>query len=587
MRLILTFIRRYPVQSMITLLAMLFAGIAEGFGLSMLLPLLGIAMDIPGVSGGASPHSKSALERTITEILGTLGLTPTISLLLFVFAFSVMLKAALVLLANKRVGYMVARLSTDLRLDLIRALFATRWEYYVRQPIGRFTNAISTETRRSAEAYLQGIMILAFIMHAIVYGIVAMMMDWKATLVTLIAGVFILSSLRRLVTTARKAGKRQTKLLKFLLTMLTDTLQSIKPLKAMAREDMAYNMLQAKTKSLNKALQKQVFSKEALQALQEPLITVFFVFGIYMALVHWHLPLARVLLMVFMLTKVLKTLQKAQKEYQSLVIAESAYWSLWSKLEEAQAARETATGTAAPSFSSSIRLEGVLFSYGDRFVLNNTSLCFPKGSFSVITGVSGGGKTTIADLISGLLTPREGAVWIDDLPLTQIDLRAWRRMIGYVPQETLLLHDSVLINVTLGAPELSEQDAERALREAGAWEFVSEMPEGIHSVVGERGMRLSGGQRQRITIARALVHKPQLLILDEATSALDPASEAEICRTLRELKGKLTILAITHQRALSEAADRVFQLSDGRIRAVDQFPEQEQPAATSAEPAVE
>jgi len=582
MRLIFTFIRRYPVQSMLTLLAMLFAGIAEGFGLSMLLPMLGIAMDLPGIASGASPHSKSALEGAISGFLEILGLTPTVSLLLYIFTFSVILKAALVLLANKRVGYMVARLTTDLRLDLIRALFATRWEYYVRQPIGRFTNAVATEAKRSADAYLQGILFLTFLMHAVVYGVLALMLDWQATLITLIAGAVILSALRRLVTKAKKAGKRQTKLLKFLMSLLTDTLQSIKPLKAMAREDMAYTMLQSKTQSLNRALQKQVFSKEALQALQEPLITLFFAFGIYVALVRWHLPLARVILMAFMLTKILKTLQKAQKEYQSLMIAESAYWSLWSKIEEAREAQESTAGTLPPSFSSSIRLEGIAFSYGEHFVLDNASLSFPKGSFSVITGASGAGKTTIVDLMTGLLTPQDGAVWIDDCPLTQIDLRAWRKMIGYVPQETLLLHDSVLVNVTLGAPELSEQDAERALREAGAWDFVTRMSAGIHSVVGERGMRLSGGQRQRITIARALVHRPQLLILDEATSALDPVSEAEICATLGGLKGKLTIVAITHQKALSDAADRVFRVSGGKAQLVENCPAQEHPAATPA-----
>jgi ATP-binding cassette, subfamily C, bacterial len=568
MRLIITFIRRYPVQSVITLLAMLFAGVAEGFGMSMLLPLLGIAMDLPGVSGGTSPHSKSELERAVTGFLEALGISPTINLLLFVFVFSLMLKAALVLLANKRVGYVVARLATDLRLALIRALFSTRWEYFVRQPIGRFTNAIATEATRSGDAYLQGILVVTFVMHAVVYGVVALMLDWKVTLVTLIAGFIILSALSRLVTIAKKAGKRQTKLLKYLLSLLTDTLQSIKPLKAMARENMAYALLQTKTTSLNRVLQKQVFSKEALQALQEPLITVFFAFGIYVALVRWHLPLARVLLMAYMLVKVLKTLQKAQKEYQKLVINESAYWSLWSKIEEAQETQESVKGAVPPSFSHSIRLEGVGFSYKDRFVLKDASLGFPKGSFSLITGVSGAGKTTIVDLITGLLTPHEGTVWIDDLPLPQIDLRAWRKMIGYVPQETLLLHDTVLLNVTLGSPDLMEQDAERALRDAGAWDFVAEMPEGIHSVVGERGLRLSGGQRQRITIARALVHKPQLLILDEATSALDPVSEAEICRTLQELKGKLTILAITHQKALFDAADTVFRLENGTAEVV-------------------
>jgi ATP-binding cassette subfamily C protein len=264
------------------------------------------------------------------------------------------------------------------------------------------------------------------------------------------------------------------------------------------------------------------------------------------------------------------------------MITESAYWSLWSKIEEAQEAQEPATGTIPPAFSHSIRLEGIWFSYGDRFVLKNASLWFPKGSFSVIVGASGVGKTTIVDLITGLLTPHEGTVWIDDLPLNNIDLRAWRRMIGYVPQETLLLHDTVFVNVTLGASELTEQDVERALRDAGAWDFVSEMPEGIHSVVGERGMRLSGGQRQRITIARALVHKPQLLILDEATSALDPVSEADICRTLYELKGKLTILAITHQKALFDAADGVFQLDNGEAQLVENLPGQGKPVVTSA-----
>ncbi|MBW2708470.1 MAG: ABC transporter ATP-binding protein [Deltaproteobacteria bacterium] len=583
MRLIFTLIRRYPFHSAMALLAMLFAGIAEGFGMSMLLPLLGIAMDVPGVSsGGTSPHSESALERAITGFLGTLGVAPTLNFLLLVFAFSIMLKAALVLLANKRVGYMVAQLATDLRLALIRALFATRWEYYVRQPIGRFTNAVATEADRSADAYLQGIRVMAFVMHAAVYTIVALMLDWKATLITLSAGIIILSALRRLVTKAKKAGKSQTSLLKSLLSLLTDTLQSIKPLKAMARESMAYGMVQTKTINLNKALRKQVFSREALQALQEPLIMVFFAFGLYVALVRWRLPLATVLLMAYMLSKVLKTLQKAQKGYQALVISESAYWSLCSKIEEAREARECTAGTIPPAFCHSIRLEGIWFSYEACDILKNASLWFPKGSFSAIIGASGAGKTTVVDLITGLLTPREGAVWIDDLPLTRVDLRAWRGMIGYVPQETLLLHDTVLVNVTLGAPEFTEKDAERALRDAGAWDFVMEMPEGIHSVVGERGARLSGGQRQRITIARALVHKPQLLILDEATSALDPVSEANICRTLGGLKGKLTILAISHQKAMFHEADRVFQLKNGEAGLVENHAGHGQPTAMSA-----
>jgi ATP-binding cassette subfamily C protein len=165
--------------------------------------------------------------------------------------------------------------------------------------------------------------------------------------------------------------------------------------------------------------------------------------------------------------------------------------------------------------------------------------------------------------VIGLLRPQSGAVLIDGRPLSELDLKAWRHMIGYVPQETLLLHDSVMHNVTLDDPRLSEEDAIRALKSAGGWEFVERLPQGIYSTVGERGGKLSGGQRQRIMIARALVNRPRLLILDEATSALDPASEAAIGRTMQQLRGDLTILAISHQTALVDAADRVYRLEKG------------------------
>jgi len=563
MRLPATFFRRYPGESILTLVALLLAGIVEGFGMTMLLPLLKIAMDGPTLALEAYPDQKSALEQTIIRFFELIGLSPTIALLLIIFVLCIIMKAALVLVANKRVGYMVARVATDLRLDLIRALFTTRWEYYVRQPIGRFTNAFATEARRSADAYLYGIRIMAQVLQAAVYTIVALMVAWQETLTTLLAGFLILITLRHLVKKAKTAGNRQTQLLKSLLSQLTDTLQSIKPLKSMARENLADAVLQTRTQRLNKALRKQVFSEEALKALQEPLTTVFLGFGLYAALVWWKMPMATVIVMIFMLIKILKALQKAQKEYQSMVIAESAYWSLWSKIEEARHEKENHTGSITPVFEKAIRIENVSFGYGDRFVLKNLSMSFPKGSFSAIIGSSGAGKTTVVDLITGLLTPGEGTIWIDDIPLNAVDIKTWRRMIGYVPQETLLLHDTVMINVTLGDPAFDEKEVERALREAGAWEFVAEMPAGIHTVVGERGARLSGGQRQRITIARALVHCPRLMILDEATSALDPALEAEICQTLRQLKGRLTILAISHQNALLEAADRAYRLHLG------------------------
>jgi ATP-binding cassette, subfamily C, bacterial len=209
----------------------------------------------------------------------------------------------------------------------------------------------------------------------------------------------------------------------------------------------------------------------------------------------------------------------------------------------------------------------VSFSYGDEPVIENVNLTIPKGQITCLVGESGSGKSTIADLIIGLIQPTSGRVLVDQVALPDIDLPAWRHSIGYVPQDNLLLHDSVYENVALGDETLTEADVMRALEAAGAAGFVATLPDGMHTTVGERGARLSGGQRQRIMMARALAHRPSLLVLDEATSALDPASESAICETLNALKGDLTILAVTHQSALRRIGDRVYLVKAGSVRA--------------------
>jgi ATP-binding cassette subfamily C protein len=189
-----------------------------------------------------------------------------------------------------------------------------------------------------------------------------------------------------------------------------------------------------------------------------------------------------------------------------------------------------------------------------------------------IHGESGSGKTTLADLIVGLHRPEEGRVLVDGRPLEELNLPSWRRAIGYVPQEMLLFTESVFLNVTLGDPTFSEKDAEDALRLAGAWDFVQEKADGLHHPMGHSGALLSGGQRQRIALARALVGRPALLILDEVTTALDPQTELEICDTLRTLAGKVTILSISHQTAMREAADQVILMKDGRLEVLEDIP---------------
>jgi ATP-binding cassette subfamily C protein len=346
---------------------------------------------------------------------------------------------------------------------------------------------------------------------------------------------------------------------------MTDTLRSVRSLKAMGREDLAGGVLAVETNKVNRALEKEVFSKAALSAVQEPLFAVVMAIGMFVLLKKWGMPIAEVMVLLIVLTKVLSQLGKIQKYYQKMVAAGSAYWSLQEAVDEAANSREDVAGEPAPRLDKGISLRSVSFAHDERKVLDNVSIEIPAGCLTTLIGPSGSGKTTVLDLIMGLHRPTEGEVLIDGVPMQKVDIRSWRRQIGYVPQETLLLHDSVFNNVTLGDPDLDESQAERALRAAEAWDFVAAMPDGLHATVGEGGARFSSGQRQRIMLARALAHNPRLLVLDEATSALDPSSEAEICATLTHLAGRLTILAVSHQPALAEVADRVYRLADGKL----------------------
>jgi ATP-binding cassette, subfamily C, bacterial len=545
----------------LVLVALLLGAVAEGLGLTALLPLLAFALE--GSHGDAAPGS--GIGRVVVNSLGAVGIEATTGSLLLMIVVAATLKSTLTLLANRQAGYAVAQVATDLRLALVRALLGARWEYYTRQPAGAVANSVATEAARAASAYLSATSLLALGVQALAYAVVAFLVSWPAALIALLASLVFTWTVHRLVRASRRAGARQTTLLRSLLAHLTDTLQSAKAWKAMAREASAEELLRTETVKLNRALQRDVLTKEALKAFQEPAITVLIAGGLYVALTRLALPLPTLAVLVFVLGRLLIQLGRMQRLHQQMVTFESAYWALGDMIRDAERAAEPPLGSAVPHLEHAISFEQVSFAYGDTPVLQNVSLTMPAGSFTTLTGPSGAGKTTLVDLLTALLRPDAGEIRIDGVALGTLDRRAWRQMIGYVPQETLLLNDTVLRNVTLGDPSLTAADAERALRAAGAWEFVVAAPEGPRTLVGERGARLSGGQRQRLAIARALVHRPRLLILDEATSALDVNSEAQICDTLRTLRGGLTILAISHRPALAAAADRVYQVHEGRI----------------------
>lgn len=218
-------------------------------------------------------------------------------------------------------------------------------------------------------------------------------------------------------------------------------------------------------------------------------------------------------------------------------------------------------------FAKAVCIEHLAFQYpeGQHEVLNDVSFTVPKGSFVGVVGPSGAGKTTFVDILLGLLTPIGGRITVDGVDI-QTNIRGWQANLSYVPQSIYLIDGTIKENVALGvAPEdFDENLLIRVLKMAELYDFVEELPMGVDTMVGERGVKLSGGQRQRIGIARALYYKPEVLVLDEATSALDNETEKSITDTILKLKGQITIMAIAHRVSTLEACDFKVKFENGR-----------------------
>ena len=202
-------------------------------------------------------------------------------------------------------------------------------------------------------------------------------------------------------------------------------------------------------------------------------------------------------------------------------------------------------------------------------MLNDLSLRIPANKTVALVGGSGAGKTTIADVILGLLTPQAGEMRVDGEIITQAKVRAWQRLIGYVPQQIFLMDDTIAGNIAFGLPETERDIAEieRAARTAGLHQFVMDaLPKGYQTMIGEGGVKLSGGQRQRIGIARALYRDPDVLILDEATNALDGLTERAVMDAIHKLSHTKTIIIIAHRLSTVKDCDQVFFINEGRLQ---------------------
>ena len=227
--------------------------------------------------------------------------------------------------------------------------------------------------------------------------------------------------------------------------------------------------------------------------------------------------------------------------------------------------KDKSTAKKLEEFKSELSFKNVSFAYGEEKVLKNININIRKGETIALVGPSGGGKSTMADLIPRFYDPIDGEVQLDGISLKDITVESLRAKMGIVSQESILFNDTVFNNIAFGKPECTLEEVEQAAKVANAHEFISQMEGGYNAKIGERGTKLSGGQRQRISIARAILKNPDILILDEATSALDSESEKLVQDALTNLMKNRTSIVIAHRLSTIQEADKIYVMQDGEI----------------------
>jgi ATP-binding cassette, subfamily C, bacterial len=542
-------------------LSMLLASICEMLGMGAIVPLVSQAN---AGDGGAN----SIVTTLIRSIFETVGLSYSFTTLLLFLGAALILKSVTAFLAMRYVAISGADVTTKLRMRLLSAATNARWSYFVNHKPGEVSAMVATQANAAGEAFLSTAFLVTNSISGLGLLIAAAVISFKLVIVSLVSIVALAYPLNFVLKLAGESGKQQFKISTELTSGVQDAMNNMKPLKSMGRQHHFVEKFSANILDLRQSLIRVMVSQHGVFHGQDILGAIMLLVGIYVSIVVLNTPLSEMLAVGIIFYQVVDLVKRMQLNLQNSTVATQSYSGVMDTVMRAEAEVELDVGTIVPELERGIKFEDVSFAYGKKMVLNHVNLDCAANEITVLIGPSGAGKTTIVDLMIGFNLPQKGRLTIDGVDMKDVQLSAWRSKIGYVPQELTMLRGTIADNIRLGEMAVSNEAIIEALRLANALAFVEALPDGINSDIGTMGAKLSGGQRQRLSLARALVLKPKLLLLDEVTSALDDTSEAEICENIKTLAGQFTIVAITHKPAWKLIADRIYNVSGGKVERV-------------------
>lgn len=565
-RLLLNLAQRYPVQVLWTIVlgfsGALFNGISTALIVPVVLSLLGQDLNL----GDAPPFLKMLL----TPFDGVPQR----------YRIVVMTGAIVVAIALKNLttyansltgGSLKRRLASDLREDALHMLLRVDLDFFYKTGVGDLINRVNNEIGRAANALSSALRILISAITVLIFVGLLLAMSWKLTVVASLLLSLVVALNQFYIFRSKTFGRQLSQASKEYSIRLTESLTGIRLIKESVSEVREYDILSR----LIRWREKLEFQSQANSAAIAPvseMAGIIALLGIVLCgrfffseqLDAVSAVLLTYLVVLFRLLPVLSQLNSARSQFANLAASLDVVADFLKRSDKPFMADGT---MPFDTVHHQITFEGLSFTYpgSDRPSLQDINLTLPRGTTLALVGESGAGKSTLADLLPRFYDPDQGQIKIDGRDIRQFNLASLRHAIGVVSQESFLFNDTVRNNVAYARPNATDDEVIDALKRANAYEFVMDMPQGIDTQIGDRGVLLSGGQRQRLAIARALVKNAPILILDEATSALDTVSERLVQSAIDDLSRDRTSVVIAHRLSTIQGAEQIVVLDQGRI----------------------
>lgn len=548
----------------INLFAMAGIGLLDSAAILLLVPLISMSGI---VDMGAERMPILSIFDFMTDIPSAIGL-PIILVVFVVIAVGQNIVKRQLNVKNTRLQQGFLRY---MRVETYKLLLYSNWQVFIRNRKSDFINILTSEIARSSVGVYSVMQFISSIVFTFIQIGLAFILSPMVTAFVLLSGFVLILFNRKFLKGSLTLGNRNYELSKEYISGITDHMNGIKDIKSNTLEKSKLDWFGLITKEIENEQVEYMKLKSTSQLYYKTASATLIAIFIYFAIMMFHAQAAQLMLIIIIFSRLWPGVAGIQSLMEQIAATIPSFKAVITLQEECRNAKEFNTDESLKStpiiMKKAVQCDHIYFRYNKTadYALTNINLTIPPNQMTAFVGRSGAGKSTLIDLLMGLNPPEKGKILIDGVPLSYDNISAWRKSISYVAQEPFLFNTSIRENLEIVKTNVAEEELWEALEFSSAIEFVKKLPDGLNTIIGDRGIKLSGGERQRLVLARAILRKPSILVLDEATSALDTENESKIQAALERLKGKMTIIVIAHRLSTIRNADQVVVLEEGRI----------------------